>query len=299
MLTFHPISLDDQQMAETYFKQKHYYSAKYSFGSNFVWRLVYRISYAESNGFLFVQSEFDKEAPYFLCPVGTGNLCAAVEELDEYCKANQLVTRLYAVSKADRAVLEEYFGDRIQFTYNRDESDYVYEREKLATLSGRKYHGKRNHISQFKRGEWHYEPMSEENIPLCREMHHQWCGENDCPGDARGSQAKKLECCAALQAFRHFTALGFRGGVLYQNDRVVAYTMGEELTDDTFVVHFEKAFAEVAGAYPTINQEFVLHEMERYQYVNREEDTGEEGLRKAKLSYYPVDIIEEYNAVLN
>ena len=185
------------------------------------------------------------------------------------------------------------FPDMI-FTTHRSSYDYIYSREALAKLAGKKYHGKRNHIARFKDNDWHYEPMTPDNLSVCLEMHREWERQqrqymNDSMmEDNRGT----------LRAFRDFEALGLEGGLLYQGSRLVAYTMGEPLTTDTYAVHFEKAFPDVNGAYPAINQEFVLHNMEAYQYINREEDTGDEGLRKAKLSYHPVIILQEYEATL-
>ena len=87
--------------------------------------------------------------------------------------------------------------------------------------------------------------------------------------------------------------MGLKGGVLWAGGQVVAFTLGEELNQDMFVVHIEKALADIQGAYPMINQQFLIHEASQYSYVNREEDTGAEGLRKAKLSYYPAFLQEK------
>ena len=99
--------------------------------------------------------------------------------------------------------------------------------------------------------------------------------------------------CVTLNSLRLYKELGLKGGVLKADGKIVAFTVGEPVSDDTFVVHIEKAFAEVDGAYPMINQQFVQHECMEYEYVNREEDTGAEGLRKAKLSYRPVFLVEK------
>ena len=96
-----------------------------------------------------------------------------------------------------------------------------------------------------------------------------------------------------LRALELFRTLELRGGVLWAGGRVVAFTLGEKLNDETFVVHIEKAFADVQGAYPMINQQFLIHEAAEFPYVNREEDAGSEGLRKAKLSYHPAFLVEK------
>ena len=175
--------------------------------------------------------------------------------------------------------------------YDRDQADYVYESEKLATLAGKKLHGKRNHINKFQKlyPNWSYEPLNDENMEECFQMALKWRNQNGCEEDP----GKNAEMCVALNALRLYKELDQRGGVLRVDGQVVAFTIGEELCEDTFVVHIEKAFADIDGAYPMINQQFVQHECTGYQYVNREDDAGSEGLRKAKLSYRPAFLVEK------
>ena len=136
---------------------------------------------------------------------------------------------------------------------------------------------------------WSYEKLSKENIEDCFQMALKWRNENGCEDDPE----KRGEICVTLNSLRLFEELKLTGGVLRIDGDVVAFTLGEPVCSDTFVVHIEKAFAEVQGAYPMINQQFVEHECMAYQYINREEDTGAEGLRKAKLSYRPVFMVEK------
>ena len=172
-----------------------------------------------------------------------------------------------------------------------DYADYVYETEKLATLAGKKLHGKRNHINKFKTlyPDWTYESLSDDNVEDCFQMALEWRNQNGCEDDPE----KNAEMCVTLNSLRLYKELGLKGGVLKAGGRIVAFTVGEPLCDDTFVVHIEKAFPDVDGAYPMINQQFVQHECMDYKYVNREEDTGAEGLRKAKLSYKPAFLEEK------
>jgi hypothetical protein len=116
-----------------------------------------------------------------------------------------------------------------------------------------------------------------------------WREMNHCDEDPE----KLLELCVAQNSLLLFEELGFSGGVLRVDGKVVAFTIGEAICEDTYVVHIEKAFADVEGAYTMINQQFVEHECMKYRYVNREEDTGAEGLRKAKLSYHPAFLVEK------
>lgn len=190
------------------------------------------------------------------------------------------------------AQLEEWYPGRFQIEYDRDSADYVYESEKLATLSGKKLHGKRNHINKFKslfEDRWSYESMTKDNLEECFQMALKWRTENDCEDD----DEKRGEMCVALNSLRLFEELHLTGGVLRIDGKVVAFTIGEPICEDTYVVHIEKAYADVQGAYTMINQQFVEHECMNYKYVNREDDTGAEGLRKAKLSYRPVFMVEK------
>ena len=176
--------------------------------------------------------------------------------------------------------------------YCLDEADYVYESEKLATLSGKKMHGKKNHVNRFRKefeGRWSYESMKKENLEECFQMALKWRKENGCNDDTD----KNAEMCVTMNALRLFEELDLKGGILRIDGKIVAFTIGEPICPDTFVVHIEKAYADVPGAYTMINQQFVEHECMDYKYVNREDDAGSEGLRKAKLSYKPVFMVEK------
>ena len=116
-----------------------------------------------------------------------------------------------------------------------------------------------------------------------------WRTDNGCNDDLE----KNAEMCVTLNALRLFKELELVGGVLKVDGNIVAFTIGEPMSEDTFVVHIEKAFADVQGAYPMINQQFVEHECAAYKYINREDDAGSEGLRKAKLSYKPAFLVEK------
>ena len=127
-------------------------------------------------------------------------------------------------------------------------------------------------------------------------MNLKWCALYGCSDD----EGLKKERCAVENAFAHFEAEGLLGGLLREETGgpVIAYTMGRPLNSDTFIVHIEKAFHDIQGAYPLINQQFVEHNCQGFTYVNREDDTGAEGLRKAKLSYRPAILLDKYYATL-
>lgn len=203
--------------------------------------------------------------------------------------------RIYCVTEPEWELLDSWYPGQYRIQYNRDGADYIYLREKLAVLSGKKLHGKRNHIHRFEdtHPDWQYEAITDENEEECAAMAMQWC-MNNCMSVEDEIEFDKIdESKLVVYAIRHRKELGMTGGALRVSGKVAAITLGERLTDDTFVVHFEKAFSDIQGAYPMINREFVKNELADYMYVNREEDLGISGLRKAKLSYYPEILLEK------
>ncbi|MDE7366504.1 MAG: phosphatidylglycerol lysyltransferase domain-containing protein, partial [Lachnospiraceae bacterium] len=187
--------------------------------------------------------------------------------------------------------INRWYPERFHLEYERDWADYIYSREKLTTLAGKKLHGKRNHIKRFidAHPEWSYERITEENVEECAAMAKNWCRANCIQED----EEKEEEFHLVIRALRNFKALHMTGGLLRTGEGVVAFTLGSPVSADTFDVSFEKAYGEIQGAYPMINQQFVMHELQNYTYINREEDVGVEGLRKAKLSYYPEILLEK------
>jgi hypothetical protein len=187
--------------------------------------------------------------------------------------------------------IENNFPGKFGITYVRDSADYVYHMENLKNLVGKKYHGKKNHINKFLKIniDWKYECISDENTQECIEMVKEWCVQNSCCAD----KSKVAEVCVLIKGLQNRERLHMIGGVIRTNGRITAVTMGEKSNDTTFTIHFEKAYANVQGAYPMINQQFIIHELSAYAYVNREEDMGIEGLRKAKESYYPAFMTEK------
>lgn len=203
--------------------------------------------------------------------------------------------QMHCVLETEWLMINQWYPDKFQIEFDRDGADYIYDREKLANLSGKKLHGKRNHIHRFEESnpDWQYETITDENEEECARMAMQWC-MNNCMSEEDSIEFDKIdESKLVVYAIRHRKELGIIGGALRAGGKIIAITLGEPLTEDTFVVHFEKAFSDVQGAYPMINREFVRHELAKYKYVNREEDIGLPGLRKAKLSYYPEILLEK------
>ena len=291
-IQFKRAELEDKEIISRYFTLYTSRSCERTFANVYLWSRQYPGKWAVVENTLVFKSE-DEEHLAFAYPVGDpGDVRRAIEWLTEYFKDRGMPFRMYNLTPDNFAQLEEWYPGRFQIEYDRDSADYVYESEKLATLSGKKLHSKRNHINKFKAlygGRWSYEAITAGNVEECFQMALKWRDQNGCEDDAD----KRGEICVTMNALRLFEELELTGGILKIDGEVVAFTIGEPICPDTFVVHIEKAFADVEGAYPMINQQFVEHECKDYLYVNREEDTGAEGLRKAKLSYRPVFMVEK------
>lgn len=292
-IPFKKIELEDRERIDSYLKQKTYRSCELIFPNIYLWSRKYPTEFAVVEDTL-VFGSFEEGKPSITFPAGElEQIHKAMDVMQEWFEEQQAEFHMHLVQEPEFELLELWYPGRFQIAYDRDAADYVYETEKLTTLAGKKLHGKRNHINKFRENhpDWVYEPVTSENVEDCFQMALKWREEMQCEQDVE----KRDEMCVTLNALRLMEELKLRGGLLRAEPKgeVIAFTIGEPLNPDTFVVHIEKAFADIQGAYPMINQQFVEHEAQDYLYVNREEDTGSEGLRKAKLSYRPAFLVEK------
>lgn len=279
----------ERELFQEFYEKEQSRSCEHSFTNNLLWSPFYGTRYCVIEGNLVFKSGEEKLSVSF--PIGKNQIQKTVDKLLQYFEEKKQPFSMHSVTPEQFELLTQMYPDKFQIAYDRDWADYVYESEKLISLSGKKLHGKRNHINNFIKAypDYQYERIDAKNREECIELAQNWREENGCDSDPE----KNEEFCVTLRALKEMEDLNLTGGLIRADGRVVAFSMGEKLCDDTFVVHIEKAYADVQGAYPIINQQFVLHEAADYRYINREEDTGAEGLRKAKLSYYPVFLQEK------
>jgi hypothetical protein len=224
----------------------------------------------------------------FLEPIGEGAIREAMEEcLRKGATPAEVEFKYFSWDKA--ALFQ---GDpKFTLEQDRDNSDYLYLAQDLCELAGRKYDAKRNFIRRFQsERNYRYLPLTPDLARECRKFEEHWCEDRSCQSD----EGLSHEMDAVLEMLDNFEAHSYRGGALDVNGRVVAFSLGEPLSDETFVVHVEKADAKLTGIYAVINQEFCRREAVGYKYVNREQDLGIPGLRQAKQSYHPVRIVDTY-----
>lgn len=281
--------LEDRALINQYLSYADTRSCEMTFANTYLWSRHYDIGFAVVEGMLVFGNMAGDTS--FTVPVGPGELKKTVDILIAYCEEKKVPFQLHNVTREDFERLDSLYPQEFSIVYERDYADYVYETEKLAKLSGKKYHSKKNHINKFKSlyPDWSYEPITKDNVEECFQMALRWRELNGCEED----EEKHAEICVALNFLRLFDELAMRGGALRVDGRIVAFTIGEPVGKDTLVVHIEKAFADVQGAYTMINQQFAEHEGTGFIYLNREEDMGEEGLRQAKMSYKPVFLVEK------
>ncbi|MDL2212832.1 phosphatidylglycerol lysyltransferase domain-containing protein [Bacteroides sp. OttesenSCG-928-E20] len=294
MIPFKDITLQDKETISQYVLNSSLRNCDLSFSNLCSWRFLYKTRFAEINGFLVLKFWAGKRLSYMM-PVGEGDLKSVLELMIEDAKSEGSKFRILGVCTEMKQNLEDIMPGRFEFTSNRNYADYLYLRTSLATLSGKKLQSKRNHLNKFRKSyNYEYLPITPELVKECMKMEAEWCKLNDCNNHQGTGNERK----AIIYALENFQELGLTGGILRVDGQIVAFTFGRPINHDTFGVHAEKADIRIDGAYTMINYEFANHVPEQFIYLNREEDLGIEGLRKAKLSYQPAIILEKNMACL-
>ena len=295
MIAFKDITIQDKDTITAYTMNSCRRNCDLSFSNLCSWRFLYHTKFAIVDNFLVFKFWAGDELAYMM-PVGEGNLEKVLNELVEDARQEGEPFCMLGVCSCMREDLEAIMPGQFGFTVDRDYADYIYLRSDLATLKGKKFQSKRNHINKFRNTypDYEYTPITKDRIQECLELEAKWCKANDCDQqEGTGNERRAL-----LYALNHFEELGLTGGILHVNGQIVAFTFGMPINKETFGVHVEKADTNIDGAYAMINYEFANHIPEQYIYINREEDLGIEGLRKAKLSYHPETILGIYMACL-
>ncbi len=296
MIDFHRLRFSEKEAYEEILFSAPPRGCEYSFANLFLWG---RQEVAFLHGCVAFFSHFYGRSVYPY-PIGSGDKRQVLEELLLHAKRRGIPCRLTGLTEEDRQELESWFPGKFYVSPSRDGWDYVYSIDDLADLKGRKFQKKRNHTNRFRAEHPHYrvEPLTPCSIPLARHMVNDWYTKwmrDDPEGDYL------LENIALARAFQNYDTLTMDGILLMEGDTVLAVTMGSKMGSDTFDIHFEKAREDVDGAYPVVNQEFARYLRLKYpqiRWLDREDDMGLEGLRKAKLSYNPDHMRKKHHATL-
>ncbi|MFU8855952.1 MAG: DUF2156 domain-containing protein [Deferrisomatales bacterium] len=267
--------------------------AELTFASLFLFRKAHAYRLSRWGSLLLVTARSYGGEPYAFPPLGAGGAAEVEDASRGLCEHLRGLGGAPVLFPVPEAWVFHRYGAGWSVQADRDQADYVYSREELAQLPGKKFHKRRNRLAKLLREEasgYEYRQLGPEHVDGCLELAQGWC-------TIRCSTEKPstfLETSAATDALAHRERLGLRGGVILLGGRVAAFCLGEELNPETFVVHFEKAEPSRDGLAQLINRDFCLHSLQGYRWVNREQDLGDPGLRQAKESYHPAFLAAKY-----
>lgn len=294
MINFEPIELNKKELYETLLHSSPEHGCEYTFTNLYMWG-TQKLAFIENHVVLF--SEFDNHC-FYPFPVGNGDKKIVLDTIFSDAKERGVCCCLTGLNPEDKHTLETLYPGQFYFQYDRSNSDYVYSIHDLADLKGRKLHRKRNHLKHFQKTHPNcvVEGISDDNVEEIRDFLNQWYQmklEDTPDGDYHNEQA------ALEKALTYYKELEMEGLILKEDDTILGFTLGRQMSPDTFDVHFEKARGDIDGAYTTINNAFANYIRDKYphiSYLNREEDMGIPGLRKAKQSYFPHHLVKKYKA---
>ena len=296
MIPFEKLNLHRKEEYNAFLQNCGERGCEYSFANRFLWG---RQKAAFLGDVLAFISQFDRRTVYPF-PIGSGDLKPVLDAIIHDAQARGIPCCLSSMTEEECQLLETLYPGRFRFHTDRDSYDYIYSVDDLADLKGRKYQKKRNHLNKFRLNHPDCQalPLDESTRAAAYALLRQWYAHRK---ELHPEEDFHLEGVALERAFAFQKELGLEGMVLMERGEALAFAMGSRLNADTFDIHFEKARDDVDGAYPAINQAFSSYLRDKYpelRWLNREEDLGIEGLRKAKLSYNPARLLEKHWARL-
>ena len=294
MINFEPARISQREYYNNFLSTSKERGCEYNFANMILWG---QQNIAEVENCLVRLSYYSGHISYSF-PIGNGNKEKAILEIIKDAKDRKIPCKFFGVYEDDKALLESLHPDKFSFELSRDSFDYIYDINDLADLSGRNFHAKRNHINRFKENfpDYTTKIITKDNIHFAKELAAEWYKDRL---QKNPTSDFDMEQIALDRTLRFFDTLFMEGLYLICKGEVLAFTMASRMNKTTFDVHFEKAKAGFESAYPVINNEFAKYLRNKYpdaEFLDREEDMGLEGLRKAKLSYNPHHLVEKYSA---
>lgn len=262
-----------------------------TFTNLFLWSFGEDTEYKIEDDILLIKSVYEGQI-YYHMPIPKYEKYEDEETLKKMVK----IISTLKEEKVPILYFTEYWVEKLRgyFNFNEDRylGDYIYSVESLAYLKGRNYAKKKNRVSNFKRNyEFSYEKIDDSNLQEVMEFQKLWAKLNI----DKDQEVLISETMGIMEILKNFNSLDVVGGLLRVDGKIVAYSIGEELNEKMFVIHIEKALIDYIGSYQAINMIFLQEEALKYELVNREDDFGDEGLREAKLSYRPVEILKKFS----
>lgn len=298
MLDWKEISLEDKSIFDKFIRNYDGRASEISFTNFFMWRSQYKFRYAINGNFLCIIAVPEDKEPYCYAPIGSGSyeeFKETVLKIDQYFKKRGWNLTFQRVEEDKVHYFDTCFNGKFECILDINNSDYLYLRDNLVKLGGKKYDGKRNHINKFRNTyEYKWEILDKRFIEEAMRINEEWCENRICDKD--GAMCEKI---ANNELLANYNVLECKGMILSVNGRYEGYTVGEIYSKDMAVIHIEKGNSEIKGIYSFINQQFCEMELEGINYINREQDLGKQGLRKAKMSYHPFSMINKYTIFFN
>ncbi len=302
MLKLNDITLDKKDFLNKYLLKRCSNNSEFSFTNLFMWRKSYDIKYAIIDDMLCLMPQHTGGPRSATFPIGfidnngaERDITNVIEELLLYFKHidSRPLIRLYDERTVKK--LTDTFPDKFMITEDRNSFDYVYSIEELSNLSGKKFHSKKNHINKFKKlyPDFKYESLTSANAAECLSLFDSWHSNKEFELDGFNEERS-----AVLELLNNWDSLDITGACLRIDGKMAAFSFGEPLKDDAVVIHLEHADTSYDGVFAMMNHQFLLHEWQNYKYVNREEDMGLPGMRRAKESYRPIFMVKKYVATL-
>ncbi|WP_074017059.1 DUF2156 domain-containing protein [Fusobacterium massiliense] len=282
------LTIESKDSIEEYTKNR-YEICDLSFTNLFLWSFGENTEYEIENNVLTIRS-FYKGKEYYFMPLPKEETTENIEEMKR--KINKLIDKKVPIHYFNEYWYEKLKDDFPCLKEKRDYEDYIYSFESLSTLKGRHYSKKKNRVANFKRNyDFVYESITKENIHEVIKFQKKWF---DLYSDSN-EEILRNENTGILEILNNWDKLNIKGGLLKVNNEVIAYTLGEKITQNTVLIHIEKALIDYVGSYQAINMFYLEKEWENIEYVNREDDFGDEGLREAKMSYKPLYLLKKYS----
>ena len=290
-LNFEPIILDKQHEYLECFAQCSQKASDYSFVNLWGWTKEYGLYWAWSDRLVWIKQTIPEE--FYWAPIGTWEEIDWNKCFDDYFSSSTVFIRIPEILLQ---LWKESFGQKIIMEETRGHWDYLYSVAELMELKGKRFHKKKNLLNQFKKKyDFKYVPLEAEMIDKAMAMQEDWCTWRDC----ESIESLSAENRVISRILNNWTKLsGLTGGAIIVDQEMAGYTIAEGLSKDTLVIHFEKGSPYYKGIYQAVNQMFLEHSGSKFKIVNREQDLDDEGLRKAKLSYNPLDFLKKYRIVL-
>ena len=296
-MIFKDIDMESRELLNPYFDLVDYEACEYCFNTLYMWQHLYKTGYYIGDGFAVIVAEYEGNTFSILPLAKKEDMPRVIKFVIDYFEKEQKKIYFRGITKEVVDYLKENYPDKFDYTEERDLFDYVYDGDSMRELKGRKNVKKRNHINYFLKeyeGRFEYRLLDENDFDACLKLVEEWTSNKEENGQV--DEEMEEELIGIKKLFNSFPVIKDKLKIagIFIDGKLEAFTMGEYLNPNMALIHIEKANPSIIGLYPYINQQFLVNEFSDVEFVNREEDLGIEGLRKAKLSYHPVKFVEKY-----